>query len=95
MSVEQDVSLGRNFGGQWIGNLRAEPGGIYVDDTLPQTGEWFSLVVIEDMQLSAITQPMFTNTAALVGKIFLAGTVLYGYTTEFTLAFGTVQAVRF
>lgn len=87
--------LGRNFGGQWIGNLRGENGGEYVADTDSHEGEWFALVVLEDAVFTSLTQNM-TNTAAVITPfVWTAGSVVYGYTTEFELASGTVQAVKF
>lgn len=86
----------KNFGGQWIGNLRAENGGEYIDDTALHSGKWFAFLVIEDAVLTSIVQPMIANTAAILTPfVWDAGTVIYGYTESIELASGTVLAVQF
>lgn len=81
--------------GQHIGNLRAENGGDFVNDTAEHTGQWFALVVEEDAVLTAVTQPYIENSDGRVGISYPQGFVIYGETTAFTLASGSVLAVKF
>ena len=88
--------LGKNLGGQWIGNLRGENGGEYVDDTTERTGnQWLAILILQDTVFTSITQPQIDNTAAIITPyIWEAGSILYGETTAFKLASGTVQALK-
>ena len=81
--------------GQWVGNLRAENGAEFVNDTAEHTGQFFALVVEEDAVLAAITQPYVVNSSARVGISYPQGYVIYGETTSFTLTSGSVLAVNF
>lgn len=82
--------------GQWIGNLRAENGADFVNDTdVHNDEEWYALVVEEDAVLAAITQPYVSNASSRVGISYPQGYVIYGETTSFQLASGSVLAVRF
>jgi hypothetical protein len=81
--------------GQWIGNLRAENGAEFVNDVAAHTGQFFALVVEKDAVLAAITQPHVINASGRVGIIYPQGYVIYGETTAFTLASGSVLAVYF
>lgn len=91
-----ESKLGPNWGGQWIGNLRGEYGGDYVADTEKRDGKWFTIIMLEDTIFSAIEQSLFTGVnAVVVGRTFIEGSILYGYTKSFTLASGAVQALKF
>ena len=78
-----------------VNKLRGEGGGEYISDAVAHTGQWFSLVVITDTTIAAITQPNFDNSDALVGVSLAPGTVIFGKTTAITLASGIVQALKY
>lgn len=81
--------------GQWVGNLRGENGGDFVDDTAAHNGKWSCLIVEEDCVLTAITQPAIENASGRVGINYPQGFIIYGDTTSFQLASGKVFASKF
>ena len=76
-------------------DIRAENGGVYVDDTTATTGTFYAIICLADTVIASITQPDFTDASKLVGVTLDAGTVIYGQTTAFTLTSGFVQAVKY
>lgn len=72
----------------------AENGGEYIDDTNAHTGQWVGFVVIAGAEIAAITQPGFTNEAALVGLALSEGSTVLGLTTSIELASGVVQMIN-
>jgi hypothetical protein len=77
-----------------IKNLRGEPGGIYVNDTAVHTGQWTCAIVIVAATVSAITQPLFDNTAAITGLVLPQGFVIYGSIHSIQLSAGTIQLMQ-
>ena len=67
-------------------------GGVVVNDTTATTGRFGAIQVINDAVFSAITAPDYTNATDLTTITIVAGTVLYGRITAFTLTSGVVIA---
>tara|TARA_R110000782_G_scaffold218500_4_gene305901 strand:+ start:200 stop:457 length:258 start_codon:yes stop_codon:yes gene_type:complete len=67
-------------------------GGVVVNDTTATTGNFGAIQVVNDAVFSAITLPEYTNASDLQTITLVAGTVIYGTCTAFTLTSGVVIA---
>jgi hypothetical protein len=74
-----------------VTGLMGENGGIVETGTTAVTGDFSAIQCLEDTVFSLLTRPAFSGDA-LTGVTFVAGTILYGYCTAFTLTSGKVVA---
>lgn len=70
-------------------------GGTVINDTTATTGNFGAIQVVKDAVFSAITLPQYTNASDLTAITLVAGTVIYGTCTAFTLTSGVVIAHKY
>lgn len=63
-----------------------------IDDTAAHSGNWSLIQVQESAVIAAITAPLKTNTAGIVGATLPAGYQIVGPVTSITLTSGSVEA---
>ncbi len=78
---------------QAVSGLMGERGGVIETGTTPVVGDFSAIQCIDDTVFSVLTLPDFIGDS-LAGSTILAGTIIYGYCTAFTLTSGKVIAYK-